>query len=164
MELVLQGHVDVLAHTIEDPEHWTDSTVARLKAANVSLVPTLALFSPDGDAEGILHEVKSYADAGGRILFGTDVGYLTDYDRLAREFELLARAGLRFPQILASLTTAPAERLGFGARAGRIAIGMDADLVVLDGDPARDVRAFARVRYTVRAGRVIYGSRSPAGH
>ena len=38
------------------------------------------------------------------------------------------------------------------------------DLVVLDGDPARDVRAFARVRYTVRAGRVIYGSRSPAGH
>lgn len=160
VELVLQGHVDVLAHTIEDPEHWTDSTVARLKAADVSLVPTLALFSPDGGAEGILHEVKSYSEAGGRILFGTDVGYLTDYDRLGREFELLARAGLTFPQILASLTTAPAERLGFGARSGRIAKGMDADLVALDGDPAQDVRAFARVKYTVRAGRVIY---APAG-
>jgi imidazolonepropionase-like amidohydrolase len=158
--IVIRGHVDVLAHTVEDPEHWDDSLVARLKAANVSLIPTLTLFSgengPDAAHEGIFREVKSYSDAGGQILFGTDVGYLTDYPLLTREFELLARAGLSFDQILAALTTAPAARFGFAATTGRVAAGQDADLVVLNGDPARDIRAFSRVALTLRLGNILY--------
>jgi len=159
-EMVIRGHADVLAHTVEDPEHWDNSLVARLKAANVSLIPTLTLFSgengPDAAHEGILREVKSYADAGGQILFGTDVGYLTDYPLLTREFELLARAGLTFDQVLAALTTAPAVRFGFAATAGRVAVGQDADLVVLSGDPTRDIRAFSRVALTLRLGNILY--------
>src|SRR5216683_2237142 len=126
VEIVIRGHVDVLAHTVEDTEHWDNSLVARLKAADVSLIPTLTLFSgengPDAAHEEILREVKSYADAGGQILFGTDVGYLTDYPLLTREFELLARAGLTFDQILAALTKAPAVRFGFAATTGRVAL------------------------------------------
>jgi imidazolonepropionase-like amidohydrolase len=156
VELVLQGHVDVLAHTIEDGDHWNDSLVARLKAAGVSLIPTLTLFSGEQGFQGILREVKSYSDAGGQILFGTDVGYLTDYPDLTKEFALLSQAGLAFPQILEALTTAPAARLGFAGKTGRIAAGQDADLVVLDGDPARDITAFSRVHITVRLGRIIY--------
>jgi imidazolonepropionase-like amidohydrolase len=34
---------------------------------------------------------------------------------------------------------------------------MAADLVVLEADPAADVANFARVRCTIRAGRLIYG-------
>ena len=161
VELVLQNHVDVLAHSIEDSEHWTPEIVERLKAANVSLIPTLALFnSPTEINQGILHEVKSYADAGGRIMFGTDVGYLTNYADLTREFDLLSRAGLTFPQILASLTTSPAERLGFASTSGRLRKGMDADLVVLEADPAKDVMAFSRVQMTIRRGKVIYALRN----
>jgi imidazolonepropionase-like amidohydrolase len=159
-EIVIRGHVDVLAHTVEDPEHWDNSLVARLKAANVSLIPTLTLFSgengPDTAHEGILREVRSYADAGGQILFGTDVGYLTDYPLLTTEFLLLARAGLTFDQILAALTTAPAVRFGFAAATGRVAVGQDADLVVHSGDPARDIRAFSRVASTLRLGNILY--------
>jgi len=159
-EMVIRGHVDVLAHTVEDPEHWDNSLVARLKAASVSLIPTLTLFSgengPDAAHEGILREVKSYADAGGQILFGTDVGYLTDYPLLTREFELLARAGLTFDQILAALTTVPAVRFGFAATTGRVAVGQDADLVVLNGDPTRDIGAFSRVALTLRLGNILY--------
>lgn len=159
VELVLKGHVDVLAHTIEGPADWTPSVVARLKAANVSLIPTLALFnSPTEINEGILREVKTYADAGGTILFGTDAGYLTNYADLTREFDLLKRAGLTFPQILASLTTAPAERMGFAKSTGRLAKGMDADLVVLNGDPAQDIMALSRVITTIRKGKIIYQS------
>jgi len=33
---------------------------------------------------------------------------------------------------------------------------LDADLVVLDADPAADVRNLAKVAYTVRAGQIIY--------
>jgi len=159
-ELVIHGHMDVLAHTVEDPEHWDNSLVARLKAADVSLIPTLTLFSgengPDAAHQGILREVKSYSDAGGQILFGTDVGYLTDYPSLTREFELLARSGLTFDQILAALTTAPAARFGFAATTGRVAAGQDADLVVLNGDPTHDIKAFSRVALTLRSGKIIY--------
>ena len=73
----------------------------------------------------------------------------------------MARAGMNAPQILASLTTAPAERFGEATRAGRIAPGFAADLVVLDKDPSEDVRAFAAVRYTIRNGKLIYKADVP---
>jgi hypothetical protein len=47
---------------------------------------------PDANHQGILQEVKSYSDAGGQILFGTDIGYLTDYPLLTSEYALLGRA------------------------------------------------------------------------
>jgi imidazolonepropionase-like amidohydrolase len=71
----------------------------------------------------------------------------------------MARAGLSYRQILAALTTNPARRFGFSRRSGRVAKGMEADLVVLDGDPAKDLTALSRVRYTIRGGRVIYAAR-----
>jgi len=158
VELILRGHVDVLAHTTEDPAQWNASIVKRLKAADVSLIPTLTLFSGEDDFEGILREVKSYSNAGGQILFGTDVGYLTEYPDLTKEYELLGRAGLTFSQVLDTLTTAPATRLGFSATTGRVVNGQDADLVVLESDPARDLMAFSRVKMTLRRGHIIYRS------
>jgi imidazolonepropionase-like amidohydrolase len=156
IELVLAGHVDVLAHTTEEPSKWDSTVSRRLKAANVTLIPTLTLFDRDQDFDDILKEVKGYADIGGQIMFGTDIGYLQDYPSLTKEFGYLARAGLTFPQILATLTTVPAARLGFAGSTGTIRQGMDADLVVLDGDPARDQSAFYHVALTLRQGRVIY--------
>jgi imidazolonepropionase-like amidohydrolase len=96
-----------------------------------------------------------FAEAGGQVLFGTDVGYMTEYDP-TEEYVLMQRAGLTAAQILASLTTAPASRWKEERRRGRLAPGMDADLVVLDGDPVGDVRNFARVRCVYRQGRLIY--------
>ena len=42
------------------------------------------------------------------------------------------------------------------ARRGVIDVGLDADLVVLKADPAADAANFAKVRCTIRGGRVIY--------
>ena len=89
------------------------------------------------------------------LLFGTDAGYRAEVDPTA-EHQLLAKAGLPFAARLAMLTTAPATRFGVAARTGRLAPGLDADLVVLDGDPRTDPTAFARVRTTVRRGVVLY--------
>ncbi|HEY7697696.1 MAG TPA: amidohydrolase family protein, partial [Vicinamibacteria bacterium] len=69
---------------------------------------------------------------------------------------LMAEAGMSFRQILASLTTAPAERFGDSSRLGRVALGLDADLVVLEGDPYLDIRALSAVRYTLRGGKIIH--------
>jgi imidazolonepropionase-like amidohydrolase len=71
----------------------------------------------------------------------------------------MSRAGLNFQQILASLTTNPAKRFGYAAQSGRIAKGMDGDLVVLRGDPADDVTSFSKVLYTIRLGKIIYSQK-----
>ena len=103
-----------------------------------------------------LGQLREYAGAGGQILFGTDVGYI-DYDP-TDEYVLMQRAGMTFSAILDSLTTAPAARFALSERTGRVLVGMDADLTVLDADPAADIKAFATVRYVLRAGRIIYQS------
>lgn len=151
----VEGGVDILARSVEAPGSIDPSTMAKMIARGMALIPTLKLFSRDDTLPNILQQVRAYADLGGQILFGTDVGYLTDYDPTA-EYQLLSKAGLTFSQILASLTTAPATRFGFALRKGRLAPGMDADIVLLGGDPAASVTSFADVRYSIRSGTVRY--------
>jgi imidazolonepropionase-like amidohydrolase len=155
LKVALEAHVDVLAHAIEDLRGWNASYLGRMKAANMALIPTLNLFSEDSDLQGILDEVGAYQRAGGQLVFGTDAGYMSDYDP-TKEYLLMARAGLTQMQILASLTTAPADRFGEASKRGRVALGMDAELVVLDADPVAEAANFSKVRYTVRRGRLIY--------
>jgi imidazolonepropionase-like amidohydrolase len=90
-----------------------------------------------------------------KVLFGTDVGYIDQFDT-SEEFKWMSRAGMSFQQILASLTTNPAQHFGYTTQSGRIAKGLDADLVVLSADPAQNTSAFSKVRYTIRSGEVIY--------
>jgi imidazolonepropionase-like amidohydrolase len=167
VELSLDSGADILAHvtTFEGP--WSTSLLQRMLAAHMSLIPTLTLFdveaqkghaSPE-ETQRLLDlavgQLRSYASAGGQILFGTDIGYMDHYDT-AEEFTLMSKAGMNFPQILASLTTAPAARFGHSSHSGRIAPGFDADLVVLQSDPSIDITALSHVRYTIRAGEIIY--------
>jgi imidazolonepropionase-like amidohydrolase len=166
----IDGGVDILAHTAPSGSAWNESQVVRMKRARISLIPTLSLFTRLGRMRGMpparlekfisapLEQLRAYSRAGGQILFGTDIGFIEDYDP-TEEYLLMARAGLSFRQILASLTTAPAAAFGARKRAGRIAPGMDADIVVLAGDPETDVRNLSLVKYTVRRGRIIYQSR-----
>ena len=155
LEVALAAKVDVLAHAVEDTVGLRDSLLARRRAANMSLIPTLKLFRDNGNLAAIFDEVRTFARAQGRVVFGTDVGYLTDYDP-TEEYLLLQRAGLEPKEILAALTTAPAELFGEAKERGRLLPGMEADLVVLEGNAMADVRNFARVRATVRRGVVIY--------
>ena len=102
-----------------------------------------------------MREFGRFAAAGGKVLFGTDVDYMEDSDP-TEEYELLAQAGLGPMQILASLTTTPAERWQESSRRGRLAPGLDADIVVLDGDPMQSAKHFANVKCTLRGGQVVF--------
>lgn len=167
--VAIESGVDVLAHTVPDSPPWSPDFVARLKNAHLALIPTLTLFDfearkdegSDQEREAwvskMVAELRAYSEAGGDILFGTDIGYIDHYDT-AMEFTLMSQSGMKFQQILASLTTTPARRFGYSDHSGRIAKGMDADLVVLQADPAKDVTAFSRVQLTVRHGTIIYSA------
>jgi imidazolonepropionase-like amidohydrolase len=160
LEVALQSGVDVLAHALDDTRGMREDHYVRLRQQNVGMVPTLALFRGRWLWD-ILDEVRTHARGGGQILFGTDVGYLPNFDH-AIEYELMASAGLGWRDILASLTAAPARRFKEEARRGTIQKGMDADLVVLGTDPALGARGFADVRYTIRAGTMIFAAAAPA--
>ena len=102
-------------------------------------------------------QLRAVVDAGGQVLFGTDVGYMTEYDP-TDEYVYMQQAGLSYAQILTALTTAPAARFGAGARAGRLAPGLVADVVVLEGDPPLNSRASLGYARRCAAARVIYRS------
>ena len=167
LQAALGGGVDILAHTAPNAGRWDDAFVASMKRANMSLIPTLTLMRVDSDPadrEAVplaVSQLEAFFKKGGQILFGTDVGYITESDP-AEEYELMARAGMSFREILASLTTVPAERFGFGRQTGRIAKGLDADLVLLSGDPQKDIRSLSNVRYVVQGGKIVYRQDAPA--
>jgi imidazolonepropionase-like amidohydrolase len=89
------------------------------------------------------------------LIFGTDVGYMTDYST-DDEFAALGKSGLNAMDILAMLSVNPASRFGVSNQKGTITAGKLADLTILDADPAQDIQNFAKVRMTIRLGRVIY--------
>jgi imidazolonepropionase-like amidohydrolase len=168
LKAALEGGVDVLAHTTPEGGHWEPRLLEQMKQAGLALIPTLKLWTFELASRGAdstaterfqsvaIGQLRTYAEHGGEILFGTDVGYVTEYDP-TDEYLYMQRAGMSFRQILASLTTAPARRFGKSERAtGRLERGLDADIVVLEGDPAKDIRALARVRYALRKGFRVY--------
>ena len=157
----LAGGVDILAHTVPTEGQYTPEELKQMKQQHTALIPTLTLWTTvlqdpvaaNRLAQAGVNELQSYFSQGGTVLFGTDVGFQSTYDT-SQEFELMGRA-MPWQDILASLTTNPAAFFK-AADQGRIEKGMAADLVVLNGDPARDVRNLAKVAYTIRAGKIIY--------
>jgi imidazolonepropionase-like amidohydrolase len=69
--------------------------------------------------------------------------------------ELHADAGISNWAILRMATTDAARILGLGNKTGRIARGLDADIVFLDADPSRDVSNAARVSAVLNNGRLL---------
>lgn len=159
----LRGGADVVVHTTP-LSPWDESIRTAMKERRAALNPTLHIWKHQARHVRIstqerltrtsVLQLRSWVGAGGAVVFGTDIGAV-DSDP-AEEYALMADAGMTFRDILASLTTTPAGRFGDSDRLGRIADGFEADLVILRDDPAKNVRAFDSVQYTLRSGKFIY--------
>jgi imidazolonepropionase-like amidohydrolase len=146
--LALRNGVDVIAHTTPPSGTWSELDIR----PGVALTPTLALrhffmrhdrqSSQEAMVNASIDQLRTWIDRGGIVLFGTDLGAVDPDPSL--EYELMRDAGMDFRQILASLTTAPAEFFG---ESGRLASGMPADIVVFED--------LSNIRCTVRGGNVL---------
>jgi len=154
VRIAMDSGVDVLAHAPDTVEGIDDSLLANLVAHHMSMIPTLKLFSDEDTIPRIRAIVLKFHQVGGPLMFGTDTGFVTDYD-LTEEYRQLSLAGLSFKDVLAMLTTAPVKRFGLKDE-GRIAPGQRADLTILSADPTQRLTAFTKVSYAIRGGRVIY--------
>ena len=70
------------------------------------------------------------------------------------EIELLVEAGMAPEQALEAATATAAEALGLAGRIGRLATGLEADLVAVPGDPRSEIGLVRQIRFVMKGGRI----------
>jgi len=145
----------------------TDETIDRLAASGIPLVPTLLLLAnlsdwgdmcgvPNNQRDGARRMLEKTSDslcrahkAGVKMLMGTDTGFsVTPYGEWhARELELLmVYAGLTPLEAIRAATKDAAIATSLGDRVGEIAEGKYADLIIVNGDPSKNIRVLVDKR------------------
>jgi imidazolonepropionase-like amidohydrolase len=98
---------------------------------------------------------RAFARAGGMLIAGTDPtgggGVVPGYSN-QRQLELLVEAGFTPLEAIRIGTLNGATYLGRAARVGSIAIGKQADLVVIDGDPSKTIADVRKVETVFKQG------------
>jgi imidazolonepropionase-like amidohydrolase len=97
---------------------------------------------------------RAFVAAGGNLAAGSDPCCLTAIAGFAdqRNFELLVEAGFTAEETAQIMSANGARDLGIQDRVGTIAPGMQADLIVLRGDPTEQASDIRNVVYTFRKG------------
>jgi imidazolonepropionase-like amidohydrolase len=98
---------------------------------------------------------QALATPGLKVVFGTDAvagAHGRNFEELVYRVE---KGGQDPMAAIVSATSLSAESLGLGDQVGTVAPGFEADLIAVDGDPLRDVRALLRVVWVMKSGRVV---------
>jgi imidazolonepropionase-like amidohydrolase len=170
------GHEGILAAVkagVATIEHGTDLTpeiVREMKARGTWLVPTAYIIDALGRArlsplsraklqwasERMRQSHRMAVEAGIPIAYGTD-GPLFPLSEPPgadnEEFAYYIRAGMTPIQALRTATTAAAEVLQLKDR-GRIAVGLLADIIAVNGDPLADISVMKRVTFVMKNGTI----------
>ena len=153
--------------SIEHGSMLTDEIVALMKRRGTYLVPTaylltampLSALPPPIAAKArqvipLAQESHRLAiKAGVKIAFGTDAA-VYPHGQNGREFAVYVGYGLTPLEAIRTATTAAADLLGVSDR-GAIAAGRLADLIAVQGDPLKDIKAMEQVSFVMKGGIVV---------
>ncbi|HKS06916.1 MAG TPA: amidohydrolase family protein [Gemmatimonadaceae bacterium] len=101
----------------------------------------------------LLELMRMISDAGVTVLPGTDVP--TNGFALLRELELHVQAGIPASRVLQAATLGAARTMKLDAQIGTVDAGKLADLVLVDGNPTRNISDIRRTRFVIKDGVVI---------
>lgn len=175
VDAAIKAGVDWIMHG----ELMTDEVIERLAASGIPLCPTLTLPANTADygerVGASPRRVYHYArhmersapvlqkarKAGVTFMAGTDSGFsLTPYGHWhARELELLVDyVGFTPLEAIRAATSTAARALNLAGELGTVAPGKLADLLVVDGDPVRDIKVLqdrSRLTAVIKDGRPV---------
>jgi imidazolonepropionase-like amidohydrolase len=142
----------------------------RLAAAGISVTPTLQVYRdmaellPAGLERDtwqrrratLIEQVGRLHRAGVRLTAGSDAGWrLTGFDNYWRELEDMTACGLSPLEVIHAATGAASLAVGRQDQFGTLRQGASADLLLVEGNPARDVRALASPRAVYLEGTLV---------
>lgn len=154
--------------TIEHGDNGTLEVFNLMKEKNVALCPTVAAGDAVAQYRGwkkgteleparVKKKRDSFKEAlrsGVTILAGGDVGVFAHGDN-AREMELMADYGMAPAEVLKSVTSVNAKAFHMENQIGSLKSGLLADLVVVSGDPSKNISDLRKIKFVMKDG-VVY--------
>jgi len=157
--------LEVLAAGVSSVEHGpieppTSNAIAQaFKNSERPMVPTLAMraLMPPQVSQAKLQAVAELVKAGVRIVLGSDTGGpLPPGLATVQEVEALVEAGLSQEAALRAATSDAAAHLALEKEIGRLEAGMRADILLVRGDPLRNIADLHQVDAVVQRGKVVF--------
>lgn len=102
------------------------------------------------------HNLKRLHELGVSIAAATDAGNPQFYHgpSIYNEMELIQAAGVPAGDVIVMATQNGAKAMGLEGTLGTVEVGKNADLVVLEEDPGKDVSAFRSITHVMRFGKL----------
>jgi imidazolonepropionase-like amidohydrolase len=156
------------AETIEHGDYLDEEIAQLMKMHHITYFPTLAAVDAiqqyrgwkkgkDEDTPSIKQKKKSFKialDAGVTIGMGGDVGVFP-HGQNVYEMEMMFEYGMKPLDILKAATTINARALHMENEIGSIKSGLKADLVIVKGDPSKNISDLRQVEWVMKNG-VVY--------
>ena len=166
----VEGMTRAIVAGVEVIEHGDAATPAvfdMMKQRNVAFCPTLAATESttryrgwkkgvDAEPAGIAQKKRMFRDAlasGVTICNGSDVGVFS-HGNNALELELMVEYGMTPVQALKAATSVNARIMHRENELGRVAPGLLADLVAVQGDPTKSISAIRAVKFVMKGGAI----------
>jgi imidazolonepropionase-like amidohydrolase/predicted enzyme related to lactoylglutathione lyase len=157
----VESGADGVEHGVWD-SNLSDNRVADLLLKrNVTYTPTLWAWSLDKESpsfEVAKHNLKILSDKGVRIVLGTDTMCSLPHPGLntIQEMEFMAEAGLTPEKIIRAGTRDAAQHLGLLKDLGTVEPGKIADLILIAGDPLKDISSLHKVQLVIKQGQIVH--------
>lgn len=166
---LLEAGIYGIEHGILDEALTADDDILKLwKESGARFVPTVNAMTYENDPNRLInsiHNLKLIYDAGIPVAMGTDTMLEAGTEEsVQHELEYYVEAGLTPMQAIELATKNAAEHLGIAHRKGLVKEGMEADLILLEKDPAKDISNIRFISKVFAKGKTVYSSNPIASY